>query len=114
MQPETGLGSYSLITAADAKITLSMGPVNPKPQHLVFRCQFGNPSSKYSHSACGNRKTPCKSQVFDLRIAPNTVQKRPGGSLSAEIQAYCAIPVPHKAQTGCISGQFAVRNRAKC
>jgi hypothetical protein len=28
---------YSLFTAADAKITLSMVPVNRKPQHIVFR-----------------------------------------------------------------------------
>src|SRR6185503_7652360 len=28
---------YSLFTAADAKIALSMGPVNRKPQYVVFR-----------------------------------------------------------------------------
>src|SRR6516225_8783177 len=76
MRSGIGLRSYSLITAADAKIALSMGPVNPKPQHLVFRCHFGNLGPKYGHSACGNRKNPCKSWVFDEQIAPNTVQMR--------------------------------------
>jgi hypothetical protein len=36
MRPKTGLQGYSLFTVAVAKIALSVGPVNRKPQHLVF------------------------------------------------------------------------------
>ena len=36
-----GRSGYSLLTAADEKIPLSMVHVNRKPQHLVFRYIFG-------------------------------------------------------------------------
>jgi hypothetical protein len=42
-----GLQRYSPFTAADEKIPLSLGPVNRKPQHLVFLGHLRHLMSKY-------------------------------------------------------------------
>jgi hypothetical protein len=66
VRPANWIQRYSLFTAAVAKIALSIGPVNPKPQPIVFGCQIAHSVAKCRHSACGRRKTGLKTRLSDL------------------------------------------------
>jgi hypothetical protein len=49
---------YSLFTAADEKIALSVVPVNTKPQYLVFDVHFPHPASKHGDFCVESSKRP--------------------------------------------------------
>jgi hypothetical protein len=58
---------YSPLKAADEKIPLSMGHVNPKPQYLVFCCHFPHLAFKHRPFACGKRRNAPSATGFSLR-----------------------------------------------
>jgi hypothetical protein len=50
---------YSLFTAADEKIPLSVVRVNTKPQYLVFGVHFLHTPAKHKHLHVESSKHPC-------------------------------------------------------
>ncbi|MGB0063817.1 MAG: hypothetical protein WBP85_05170 [Terracidiphilus sp.] len=71
---------YSLITAADEKIPLSVVHVNNKPQYLVFSWYLEHPLSKHGCLTVETRKQPSPTQA--------------AGYFCIEIGAYPVFPAP--------------------
>jgi hypothetical protein len=59
---------YSLFTAADEKITLSVVQVNNKPQHLVFCLHFVHSGSKYRDFAVESSQTAFVERLFSSQL----------------------------------------------
>jgi hypothetical protein len=67
--PENQGFFHQFVTAADAKIPLSVVQVKREPQYVVFSSPYGGPSSATPAVGCAKRESPPSNTGFGLEFS---------------------------------------------